>query len=117
MWIDAFKEIGVQGGTIGAELSEESNMGAPILDWEALKAGMPEARFIDALDIIYTLRAVKSPKEVEYMREAGRLAGVGCAAAWDVLANAARTGTRRGHVRRDGGIAARRGSACARRAP
>lgn len=92
MWLDAFNELGIKGGTIGAELGEESNMGAPILDWEALKAGLPGTGFVDALDIIYTLRAVKSPKEVEYMREAGRLAGVGCAAAWDVLANAARTG-------------------------
>ncbi len=47
MWLEAFTELGVTGGTIGAELGEEANLGMPILDWEELKANLPGANWAD----------------------------------------------------------------------
>jgi ectoine hydrolase len=39
----------------------------------ALQAGLPDARFADATALVNWRRAVKSPQELAYMREAGRI--------------------------------------------
>src|SRR5204863_2012597 len=41
-----------------------------VLTFEALQAGLPDARFEDASYLINDLRLVKSPTEVGYLREA-----------------------------------------------
>lgn len=92
LWLDTFKELGISDGVIGAELGEESNVGMPMLDWQALTAGLPNAKWVDAQTLLYTLRSIKSPQEIAYMREAGRLAGEACATAWALLGEAKRAG-------------------------
>ncbi|MEI4486631.1 ectoine hydrolase DoeA [Frigidibacter sp. MR17.14] len=41
----------------------------------ALRAGLPEARIKDATGLVNWCRAVKSPRELDYMRMAGRIVG------------------------------------------
>ena len=41
--------------------------------YEALKAGLPNARFADATGLVNWRRAVKSPREIEYMSRAARI--------------------------------------------
>jgi ectoine hydrolase len=40
---------------------------------ESLKAHLPNARFVDATGLVNWQRAVKSPREIEYMRRAARI--------------------------------------------
>jgi len=92
MWLDAFREVGVLDGVIGAELGEEANLGMPILDWDSLKSSMSGAKWVDAQPLLYQMRSIKSPQEVTYMREASRLATAGVAAGWDAMRTAHKQG-------------------------
>ncbi len=90
LWVDTLTELKVAGGTIGAELGEESSLGMPISDWENLKNRLPRARWADAQSLIYALRSIKSPREASYMRKAGEISSEACKAAWETLGNAMR---------------------------
>ena len=48
-------------------------MGVPVGDYLSIVGSMPEARFVDAADVIIKTRMVKSDEEVSYMREAARI--------------------------------------------
>ena len=41
--------------------------------WESLRRHLPQARFVDATALVNWQRAVKSPRELEYMRRAARI--------------------------------------------
>ena len=71
--IEALQERGLSAGRIGAELGQEQRMGVPVGDYLAITDSLPEARFVDAADVIIKTRMVKSDEEVEYMREAARI--------------------------------------------
>jgi Xaa-Pro aminopeptidase len=51
-----------------------------------LRAGLPDARFIDADLLVNWVRTVKSPAEIDVMRDAGRLAQAGMRAAVEAIA-------------------------------
>lgn len=42
--------------------------------FERLKVALPGARFLDASGLVNWVRIIKSPKEIEYMRQAGQIA-------------------------------------------
>ena len=50
---------------------------------DALRRGLSGATFVDANDLVLRLRAVKSPAEIAYLREAARLSTLGMRAALD----------------------------------
>jgi Xaa-Pro aminopeptidase len=55
--------------------------------WHALlAAGLPNARFRDAFLLVNRCRMVKSPRELQYMREAGTIAAAAQKAAFDAAA-------------------------------
>ena len=70
---EALRDRGLSAGRIGAELGQEQRMGLPVGDYLAITNSLPEARFVDAADVIIKTRMVKSHEEVEYMREAARI--------------------------------------------
>ena len=70
---EALRDRGLSAGRIGAELGQEQRMGLPVGDYLAITNSLPEARFVDAADVIIKTRMVKSDEEVEYMREAARI--------------------------------------------
>jgi Xaa-Pro dipeptidase len=53
---------------------------------ERLRAGLPNANFVDADLLVNWVRAVKSPAEIACMREAARLVGGAMRAAFEVIA-------------------------------
>ncbi len=72
-------------GTVGLEMfSYRPNRGHSERFEAALAAA--GATVVDATQILREARRIKSPREMEYMREAGRFADIGMAAARDALA-------------------------------
>jgi Xaa-Pro dipeptidase len=60
---------------IGAELGVDQRVAMPVLEFAALQAGLPDAVFEDASDLLWQLRMVKSQAELTYIREADRING------------------------------------------
>lgn len=70
-------------GTIGVE-SDDYYYTAK---WDALlKAGLPNARFVDAFLLVNRCRMKKSPREIEFMRQAGQIAATAQRAAFEKAA-------------------------------
>jgi Xaa-Pro dipeptidase len=67
---DSLQERGLARGRIGAELGFMQRLGVPVSDWEALRRSMQDARFCDAGPILWSLREIKSPLELDVMRRA-----------------------------------------------
>ncbi len=63
-------EHGWQRGRISVEMD---NYWFSAAAYAALQRGMPEARFVNATALVNWKRAVKSPRELEYMRIAARI--------------------------------------------
>ncbi len=75
MVVDAIKGLEGQVKRVGVELGMEQRMGIPVGDYLQMVGGMPEVSFEDAADIFVKLRMVKTPEEVEYMRQAAAITG------------------------------------------
>ena len=59
-----FEEIGCTAGRVGAELGREQRMGISYNDFLKLQKGLPAISFVDAADILWQLRMVKSKAEI-----------------------------------------------------
>ncbi len=66
----AWGELGLNTGQIGAELGSEQRLGLPYNDFVRMTHELPGADFIDASDLFWGVRMVKSEAEVEFMRKA-----------------------------------------------
>jgi Xaa-Pro dipeptidase len=78
------KDLGIERGTLGI-VDEYSWF---VYAYERLKELLPHAKFVDAGEILRSLRRVKSPAELEYVRKAGECADKG----WEALKSAVRPG-------------------------
>ncbi len=72
---DAIRGLGPRVKRVGVELGMEQRMGVPVGDYLQLVGSVPEVSFEDAADIFVKLRMVKTPEEVEYMRQAAAITG------------------------------------------
>ena len=79
---DYLKGKGYDGKRIGCEV--DSYYFSPRA-MDRLKAGLPNARFVDADLLVNWVRTVKSPQELAYMREAGKLVGKVMRTAMDAI--------------------------------
>jgi Xaa-Pro aminopeptidase len=70
----ALNELGLATGRIGAELGEEQRLGLPYADFVDLQDRLPRSAFVDAADLLWGLRVVKSPAEIAYLRRAAAIA-------------------------------------------
>ncbi len=70
MIIEAMKDVGMAEGRVGAEIGYEQRMGCSMQDFLKLKEILPKAEFMDAADIFWGLRMVKSPEEIKRNRRA-----------------------------------------------
>ncbi len=68
---------GVEGKRVGLELKRPGL--TPHLHQQLITA-LQRTRFVDASELVTKLRAIKSPAEIAYMREAARITDVGMAA-------------------------------------
>ena len=64
------RELKLANGRIGWELGREQYLGMAVQDFLRLQASMSSAEFVDAADVLLEARSVKSPAEVEYIRQA-----------------------------------------------
>jgi len=64
------KDLGLSKARIGCELGREQYLGISYLGLQEVMRGLPEADFVDAADVILSVRNVKSPQEIEYLRRA-----------------------------------------------
>lgn len=69
------KEAGLSKATIGCEMGIEMSMNLPLDQFEDLKKQMSDAHFIDASGILWELRMIKSPAELDCHRKACRITG------------------------------------------
>jgi Xaa-Pro aminopeptidase len=67
-------------GRIGAELGRESVLRMPIVDFDALRAGLAGFEIVDGSPCLWSLRMVKSPAEIARLRHIGGLVGAAFAA-------------------------------------
>ena len=85
---DVAEKLGLGRGRWGAELGSEQRLGLSYQDFLAIQRALPQATFVDASDILWRLRAIKSPAELEAMRRAAQIA----AQAYDHAFGTARAG-------------------------
>ncbi len=69
----AIRDAGLADGRIGAELGFKQRMGMPFNEFVRLREMVPGAAFVDAADLLWELRMIKSPAEVAYLRESIRI--------------------------------------------
>jgi ectoine hydrolase len=67
---EKMRERGLDRGTIGLEM--DAYYFSPMA-YESLKAHLPNARFVDSKSLVNWVRAIKSPREIEYMSQAARI--------------------------------------------
>src|SRR5260370_6045151 len=67
---EKMRDRGLDRGAIGLEM--DAYYFSPMA-YESLKAHLPNARFVDSRSLVNWVRAVKSPREIEYMSEAARI--------------------------------------------
>lgn len=71
--IQALRDAGAAGGSVGAELGQEQRMGMPAGAFQDLTSAVPDVAFVDAAEVIVKLRMVKSEEEIAYIRKAGEV--------------------------------------------
>lgn len=71
--IQAFRDLSLSRARIGAELGMDQRMALPVLEYQRLVGALPEASFVDASDLLWDLRMIKSPLEVECIRRADEI--------------------------------------------
>ncbi len=70
MVVEAMKELGMDEGRVGAELGYEQRLGISPSDFAKLKGLLPKVDFVDAADIFWGIRMIKSPEEIARHRRA-----------------------------------------------
>jgi Xaa-Pro aminopeptidase len=68
-----FEEIGCATGQVGAELGREQRLGISYNDFLRLQDALPAISFVDAADIIWQLRMVKSKAEIAILATACKI--------------------------------------------
>lgn len=72
--VDISRELGMVGQPVGMELGREHRIGLTAAEWDELHRAMDPSQFVDAGEMIWELRMIKSAAEITHLREAGRIA-------------------------------------------
>lgn len=72
---EVLTDLQVHRGTIGMELGVDQRLWFPVLEFLKLRESMSDATFVDAADILWRLRMIKSNEEIDLIRRAGRING------------------------------------------
>jgi Xaa-Pro dipeptidase len=73
---------GLARARIGVELGTDQRLLMPLAEFRRIESGLPGASFVDAADLLWRLRSIKSDAEVAYIEEADRINGAGLRAAF-----------------------------------
>ena len=69
----AFKRLGVAKGRVGAEIGDDTRLMMPVGVYEKLKDALPGIEWVDGGALLWSLRMIKSPAEVECIRAGDRM--------------------------------------------
>ena len=69
------RDRGLDAGRIGFELGEDQRLQFPVLALTALSSACPDLELVDAAELLWRLRMLKSDEEVAYIRESNRING------------------------------------------
>jgi Xaa-Pro aminopeptidase len=67
--VEILRELEMDRGQVGCEFGYEQRLGIPHNAMEELKTRLPSVQFVDGSDLIWKLRMVKLPSEIECMRK------------------------------------------------
>jgi Xaa-Pro aminopeptidase len=103
----AFRERGLRGGRVGAELGREQRLGMPVAEFDRVRQELAPSRFGDAADVLWALRMIKADGDIAAISRACRIT----AAAYAETFTSARAGEldRPVAARLAGGMTARGG--------
>lgn len=79
---EALMTAGLERGRIGIE---KGSLFMPVLFYERLRDALPHAGLADGSGLVERLRAVKSPQEIAYIRQAARVAEAGVRAGLEAV--------------------------------
>jgi len=71
-----FKEKNITSVTVGMELDNGQRLGMFQSEFEELKNYFPDCSFKSCASMIWRIRRIKSPQEIEYFKESCRISGV-----------------------------------------
>ena len=74
--VQALRDAGAAGGSVGVELGLEQRMGMPMGAYQEMTAAMTDVAFVDASEVIVYLRMVKSEEEIACIRRAGDVTAI-----------------------------------------
>jgi len=83
--LDILKEKRLDTGVIGMEIGSDMHMHLGREHADAIIAGLPRANIVDAGDVVWELRSVKSEREIERIRRATQISMKGVKAGFEVL--------------------------------
>jgi len=83
--LGALREKGLSQATIGMPLSSDFRVNLGQAQLDALRQQLAGAHLVDASDLLWELRGVKSPAEVARLREACRISCLGVRAGFEAL--------------------------------
>ncbi len=67
------RELSLDRACIGAELGHEQRLGLPYAEFRRLQDLLPEAVFVDAADLFWNTRLIKSPAEIALIRRSAAI--------------------------------------------
>ncbi len=70
MVVKAMQDCGMADGTVGAELGYEQRLGISMRDYTTLRETLSGVDFVDAADVFWDIRMIKSPEEIARHRRA-----------------------------------------------
>lgn len=79
--VNTFKDLRLENSRIGCELGPEQRLWLTYDEFEAIKLGLPNARLVDASQLLKRVRQVKSAEEIERIQEACKITEV----AWELV--------------------------------
>lgn len=74
--LNIFKENNLLNATVGMEL-DGFRLGMTQKEFENIKSSLPKCKFKSCSNIMWNLRRVKSEREIEFMRKAGKISDAG----------------------------------------
>ncbi|MBI4257576.1 MAG: aminopeptidase P family protein [Thaumarchaeota archaeon] len=69
----ALLDLGLQKSKIGVELGVEHRMAVPYGEFDKLRKAFPEGSFDDAADLLWSMRMIKSPREIQCIQKADEI--------------------------------------------
>jgi len=70
MVVEAIRELGMDEGLVGAELGYEQRLGISLKDFLKFQELLPKVEFVDAADVLWGVRMIKSQEEISRHRRA-----------------------------------------------